>query len=134
MGGSLPLPPFGKKSLPDKERAPGVDEIRSANWIVTRPLADPTRAKLIPDLDRGETEVLGLALELHADLVIMDERLGRRHARRLGLSLTGTLGVLLKAKKKGLIPNVGALASAMQAHGFRLADTLVTRTLAMAGE
>jgi predicted nucleic acid-binding protein len=44
-----------------------------------------------------------MAQELHARLVILDERLARRHARRLGLPMTGTLGVLLRAKEQKLI-------------------------------
>lgn len=85
-------------------------------------------------MDRGETEVLALALELNADLVIMDERLGRRHAKRLGLRITGTLGVLTKAKKMGLVPAIRPLITEMQTYGFRLADDLIVKALAMSEE
>lgn len=76
----------------------GAAELERETWICTAVLEDPSRALLLSDLDRGEAEVLALAQELTASLVIIDERLGRRHAKRLGLPLTGTLGVLLKAK------------------------------------
>jgi len=75
----------------------GVAGLQTANWIRTVPLQDPRRADLLSDLDRGEAEVIALAQELNAELVIIDERLARRHAQRLGLALTGVLGVLLKA-------------------------------------
>ena len=133
--GRIVIPPAVRQEVLDgKARAPGVEEVGSADWIMTRPLQCPAQARLIPDLDLGETEVLALALELNADLVIMDERLGRRHARRLGLPMTGTLGVLTKAKRKGLIPVIRPLIAGMQTRGFRLADDLIARALAMSGE
>ena len=58
------------------------------------PIRDSSHASLISDLDRGEAEAIALALEERARLLIIDERLGRAHARRLGIPLTGTLGVL----------------------------------------
>jgi hypothetical protein len=59
---------------------PGFVEFQQANWFKQTPLADPRRASLLSDLDRGEAEVIALAQELNADLVIIDERLARRHA------------------------------------------------------
>src|SRR5207247_742892 len=58
------------------------------------------------DLDAGETEAITLAIELHADLVLMDERKGTEAARQLGLATIGVFGVLLEAKRKGLIERV----------------------------
>ncbi len=115
-------------------RGIGVIELQSANWIRTVLLQDPGRADLLSDLDRGEAEVIALAQELKADLVILDERLARRHARRLGLTLTGTLGVLLKAKERGLVPAVGPLIDQLRQGGIRLGDALVAETLRLAGE
>ena len=58
------------------------------------------------NLDIGEAEAIALALELKADELLIDERLGRREAVRLGLSITGILGVLLIAKNRGLVSKV----------------------------
>jgi predicted nucleic acid-binding protein len=58
------------------------------------------------DLDAGETEAITLAIELHADLHLMDERRGTEVARRLGLATIGVFGVLLEAKRKALIDRV----------------------------
>jgi len=52
----------------------GVAGLQTANWIRTVPLQDPRRADLLSDLDRGEAEVIALAQELNAELVIIDER------------------------------------------------------------
>lgn len=57
-------------------------------------------------LDAGESHAIALALDLQADELLMDERLGRREATRLGLSIVGILGVLLVAKRINLIPQV----------------------------
>ena len=112
----------------------GVRELAVADWIRVMPLQDPRRADLLTDLDRGEAEVLALAQEIYAGLVIVDERLARRHARRLGLPLTGTLGVLLRAKQAQLISGVKPLIIAMRAGGIWLSDVLVEEALSIARE
>ncbi len=86
------------------------------------------------DLDRGEAEVIALAQERRADLVVIDERLGRRHAKRLGLPVTGTLGVLLKAKRMGFLSEVAPVIRAIRQQGIRLGDSLVAEVLALADE
>lgn len=112
----------------------GVGELQKSGWICVTPLQDPRRADLLSDLDRGEAEVIALAQEINADLVIIDERLARRHAGRLGLTLTGTLGVLLRAKQKNLIPSISPLIEVLQKNGIRLGEPLITKTLRLAGE
>lgn len=64
----------------------------------------------------------------------MDERLARRHAKRLGLKLTGTLGVLLRAKERELVPAVGPLIDQLVQGGIWLGDDLITEALRLAGE
>jgi len=86
------------------------------------------------DLDRGEAQAIALAQELNADLLIVDERLGRQHARRLGLTITGTLGILLKAKQLGYVDAVQPLIEQLQQGGIRLRDDVVRRVLELAGE
>jgi len=98
------------------------------------PLNDPRRADLLSDLDRGEAEVIALAQVLNADLVIIDERLARRHASRLGITLTGSLGILVQAKLRGLIPAVRPLIEQLQHSGIRLGDQVVNEALRLVGE
>jgi uncharacterized protein len=112
-----------------------VTDVPHAGWIRVMPLRDPRRAELLlTDLDRGEAEVIALAQELNADLVIIDERLARRHARRLGLNLTGTVGILLKAKRQGLLPAIKPLVDQLRSGGIWLSDALVAEALKLADE
>ena len=68
-------------------------------------------------LDAGETEAISLALELHPDAVLMDERLGRRLAVAHGLNVTGLLGFLVLAKQRKLIPEVASVIREVQSLG-----------------
>jgi predicted nucleic acid-binding protein len=87
------------------------------------------------ELDRGEAEAIALALEIRADLLLLDETDARRVAERVGLRVTGVLGVLLRAKERreiGLVrPELEALRN--QARFFR-AKTLEQQMLEIAGE
>ena len=86
-------------------------------------------------LDRGETEALSLALELHADFVLMDESDGRAAARKLGLIVTGVVGVLGRAKHAALIQNVRPLLDQLESGlGFFLEKSFKERSLRVLGE
>ncbi|MCP4396678.1 MAG: DUF3368 domain-containing protein [bacterium] len=108
--------------------------MQKADWIKSTPLNNPRQALVYVGLDRGETEVLALADELSARLIVMDERKGRRYAKRLGLPLTGTLGILLAAKDKGLIPAVSPLIHEFLENGLYLSPEIVSKVLEIAGE
>lgn len=112
----------------------GRSELQEASWLRIVSLQDPRRADLLADLDRGEAEVIALAQELNADLVVIDERLARLHAKRLGLTLTGTLGVLLKAKQLGHVQAVAPLIDRLRQGGIHLSDVVVAEVLALADE
>lgn len=107
--GEVLIPPTVKAELLAGGSRAGAAEVQKATYIRAVPLLDPRRADLLSDLDRGEAEVIALAMEHNADLVIIDERLGRRHAQRLGLSVTGVLGVLLRAKQQALVGEINPL-------------------------
>ncbi|MEZ4729891.1 MAG: DUF3368 domain-containing protein [Caldilineaceae bacterium] len=103
-------------------------------WIQVVRLSNPRFALTYVGLDRGEAEVLALAVEHNARLVVIDERKGRRYAQRLGLALTGTLGILLLAKQEGLIPTVAPLVKQLEEAGLHLSADLVQRVLNLAKE
>lgn len=112
----------------------GVTELEHADWLRVVELRDPGRADMLSDLDRGEAEVIALALEVRAEAVIIDERLARRHAKRMGLPLSGTLGVLLRAKRKGLIGEIRPFVEQIRRGGVRLSDAVVEEALRLADE
>ena len=115
---------------------PGAQELRSLDWIETRRVTDESRClSLETELGRGEAEAIILAIELKADLLLMDERRGRIVASRLGLKLVGLMGVVLEAKHRGLIPAVKPVVDDLTAKaGFRISGPLYHRVLQAAGE
>ncbi|MGV0028451.1 DUF3368 domain-containing protein [Phormidesmis priestleyi] len=83
---------------------PGTLEVQTLPWIVTQSVTDPNQvASLRSVLDQGEAEAITLALQLNAELLIIDERPGRAIAQQCGIKIIGVLGVLLEAKHQGLI-------------------------------
>jgi predicted nucleic acid-binding protein len=77
-----------------------------SDFDVRKPRSKSVDLGVPSDLDVGETEAITLAIELHADLLLMDERKGTAAARHLGLMTIGVIGVLLEAKRRGLIGHV----------------------------
>jgi hypothetical protein len=104
------------------------------SWVELREPQSQDVLRLATDLGGGETAVLALALEASAAVVILDDALARRHAEVLGLRLTGTLGVLLDAKRAGLVSAVAPLINELQALGFRLSDKTRNSVLLLADE
>ncbi len=76
------------------------------------------------ELDSGEASAIALALENPGSRIIIDEHKGRLVAQRLGLKVTGTVGIIIKAKEQGLIPSGKALLTKLEAHGFWLSEAL----------
>ncbi len=111
--------------LPDPEALP---------WIMLRKPRSQAVLPLMTDLGPGETAVLALALESGDAIVVLDDKLARRHAERLGLRFTGTLGLLLDAKRGGHIEAVAPLLDELQDLGFRLSPTTRQAVLQLAHE
>lgn len=86
-----------------------------------------------PGLDLGESAAITWALQTGA-LLLMDERAGRGQARALGLAVTGTLGVLVRARQLGLVEALRPLIDALRASGQRLGQTAVDEALLAVGE
>ncbi len=88
-------------------------------WIVERPLTHGNAPLVLgTSLGAGEGEALSLAVEIRAGHVLVDERAARRTAEALGLTVIGTLGVLLAAKRKSLVPEVRPLLDELLRQGF----------------
>jgi predicted nucleic acid-binding protein len=88
----------------------------------------------VNDLGPGETEVLALALESSSPVVVLDDGLARRAAKVLNVPLTGTLGLLLDAKTRGLVPAVLPLLDRLQELRFRVSTQTRESVLRSAGE
>jgi predicted nucleic acid-binding protein len=117
------------------------DEIRDEfgeplpDWIEIRSVRDRNYQQLLElTLDKGESSAIALALELENVLLIIDDLKARKEAKRLGLSMTGTLGVLYAAKQKGLIPALKPYLDALQSVDFRVAPHILEELLSLSGE
>jgi predicted nucleic acid-binding protein len=94
----------------------------------------PEVIQLIMDLGPGEAQVLALALEEPGSLVILDDGFARAVATARGIRLTGTAGVLLKAKQEGHIHAVAPLLDTLRQQGFWLSDATRAAIVALAQE
>lgn len=115
---------------------PGANEVQSASWIKTQPVANRSLVRALrQELDAGEAEAIVLALEVKAELLLMDERLGREVAQHLGIRYVGLIGTLIEAKHKGLIKAIKAELDALRdVAGFRIREALYARVLQDEGE
>jgi len=115
---------------------PGAMEVQTLEWIEFKEVADRSLVvALQAELDEGEAEAIALAIQLKADLLLLDERRGREVAYRLGLRFIGFLGVLIEAKHKGYVPEIKPLLDDLMVKaGFWIGDQLYTRILQAVGE
>lgn len=114
---------------------PGID-VASVSWIILETPKDRDRVQeLCEVLDAGEAEAIVLAVECQAELLLVDERRGRRMAEALGLHITGLLGVLADAKGAGLIESIKpVLDELIQNAKFWIGPDLYREVLAELGE
>ena len=109
--------------------------VKESNWIIVKyPKNQLLVSELLEDLDLGEAESIVLAIELRADYLIIDEKLGRKFAEKYGVKITGILGILIKAKQEGLIDNVSPYIKNLQNVGFWLNLNLVEKVLKLLNE
>ncbi len=115
---------------------PGSAALAAAAWIEVVPAVDPSPllASLRTGLDLGEAAAIVVALRERADVVLIDERKGRDVARRTGLEVLVTLGLLLRAKRAGLVAAIRPLLDELVRHGFWITDAVRERVLAAALE
>ena len=126
-----------------------VPEIVLAECLARPELADAQRIRAAVDsglllrcdgqpvaaagLDDGERAAIGRAIEIHAGLLV-DDLAARQYALAIGLVVLGTLGILVRAKRKGLVSDVRPLIDRLRAGGHRLGPTAVADALSAAGE
>lgn len=138
--GSITVPPaVWREVVSEGKGRPGANEVvaaRQAGWLQVDKLADESYLRLLlRELDSGEAEVLALAIERAADLVLLDETEARRIAEVYGIAKTGVIGVLIRAKVEGKVIALHPLLDALrEPGGFWIADELYGRALQAVGE
>jgi predicted nucleic acid-binding protein len=115
---------------------PGADAVSAGLWIERKAVTNTALVTLLEaDLDKGEAATIALALEVKADLVLLDEKRGRQIANRLGLKVVGIIGILIEAKNRGLILLVKPVLDELMAKaGFWVSPAFYADILQLAGE
>jgi predicted nucleic acid-binding protein len=119
---AITVPPAVQEELNTGRRLGlNLPDLQSLDWVVVRSPSSSVALPLVTDLGPGEREVLALGLETPGSVCVLDDALARQVARTLELRLTGTLGILIDAKRTGIIPAVRPLLDQLHSLGFRLA-------------
>ncbi len=85
-------------------------------------------------IDKGESSAIALAMETPGCLIILDDYKARKVAERLGLKITGTIGIIIKAKLGGIIASIKPFLEKINQTDFRLSANLEQQSLTQAGE
>ena len=134
------IPPAVQAEVLDRgAKVIGVTELNeaiAAGWImVRRAIPHQPLPPAIAFLDEGERQALELAVAEQSPLVIIDEIRGRTIAQKLGLKITGTIGVLVEAKNKGRVPSLRSELDLLRFRtSFYLSQALYHAALKAAGE
>ena len=105
------------------------------DWIQIKTVQDKNfQSALFLQVDAGEASAIALAAENQPSLLIIDDLKGRKLAQKLNLTITGTLGLVLIAKKEGLLPQIKPIFDKIQATNFRVAPALLENILLQASE
>jgi uncharacterized protein len=118
---------------------PGAEAVAKAiadGWLIpTMAPQDRTLDLLRDQLDDGEAEAIRLTLEQPSSVILLDDMAARSAASRLGLRVTGTLGLILRAKRMGLLPRIQPLIEKLRADGqFFISPGVIAQILSAAGE
>lgn len=134
--GYLQIPPaVHEEVVTSKHFGETSAEVDITGWVRVTKVRDSTAVELLRErLGAGESEAIVLAIESRAALLLIDEKRGRRVAESQGVEKSGTLGVLILAKRRGLIDAVQPLLLELKTVGFRMSEELYQTVLSVAGE
>lgn len=113
---------------------PAVLALRSTPWLRTVPTEPAPAAVTAWDLGPGESAVIAYGLAHHGAEVIIDDRAGRRCAATLGLPVRGTLGMVLVAKRRGVLASARDAVERLVGAGMYLSQDVLDRALVQVGE
>ena len=133
---------FGRILVPEAvwreitvEGKPGSEKVRRARFIHVERVRSERLASLLKEfVDDGEAEAIALALDISADILLVDDRDARDLAKKLGLQVMGTLGVLALAKYRGLIQEVKPIIDELVGSGFWISSRILKEFLRESGE
>lgn len=113
-----------------------VQPLLELDWLQVQSVHDIEQVDLLrKNLGAGESEAIVLSQEIKGDLLLIDERAGTRKAKAIGLKTIGLLGVLVAAKRAGLIERLQPIFSEMETKaGFWVSQKLLTTVLETVGE
>lgn len=132
--GAIVIPQEVEKELYGHRRT-DVPALNRSNWIKVRKVKSQADVELLlPSLDKGEVEVIVLSKELGAGLIIIDELTARKVAIMMGLPVIGAAGLLMHAKRTGLIKEVKPLLDDMILKGIRYKESFYREVLKSIGE
>lgn len=114
--------------------APGADEVGQTAWLERQTVAPLAVEPLAILVDQGEAEVIALARMLPGSVAVLDDARARRVAERLNVRRLGTLGLLRRAKRMGLLEQLRPHLEALQANGIYIRQALIDAVLADVGE
>ena len=104
-------------------------------WVKIESPKDKVKQLLLElQIDKGEASAIALALEKQDAILILDDRKARQVAEKLALEVTGTLGVIIKAKHKNIIASIKPLLDKLSATNFRLSKAIEEEALRQANE
>jgi predicted nucleic acid-binding protein len=105
------------------------------NWVVIEKVSDKYRQRILEmQIDKGESSAIALALEVPNCTLILDDFKARKIAQNLGLSFTGTIGIIIKAKLNGTIPSIKPYLEKIKETNFRISAEIELQALKVAGE
>lgn len=114
---------------------PARSEVSSSGWIKVCPVPESPGKRIYSSrLHAGEVGTIILAETLHADLVLMDDNAAKKTAKYLGMKVTGTLGVIMRAKREGLIDAVEPYIRALIEDGMYISPKIIDYVLTESGE
>ena len=104
-------------------------------WVSIHPVADKYRQQLLEmQIDKGESSAIALALETPDCTIILDDFKARKIANQLGLQITGTIGVIVRAKLKGIITSIKPILQKIKETDFRFSMEIELLALKEADE